>query len=163
VENLLQPLLKATDALECATIAPLDDWIASYIEPFPFTKGYEEAKDDPIIVLHSSGSTGNPKPITNTHAFFAATELPLPEVKGRTIGGIGLLDFDGGGFIYSPFPGYHLAGITALSYFSLWTRSAAIVLGPPDKAPSVDIVRNTSQVLWKRHILTLTGENHHAE
>ena len=41
-----------------ASIAPLDDWIASYTKPCPFQKSFEEAKYDPVLVLHSSGSTG---------------------------------------------------------------------------------------------------------
>lgn len=27
-------------------------------EPYPFTKSFADARDDPIVVLHSSGSTG---------------------------------------------------------------------------------------------------------
>lgn len=27
--------------------------------PYPYEKSYEEAKDDPIFVLHTSGSTGS--------------------------------------------------------------------------------------------------------
>ena len=34
---------------------------------YPFTKSWEEAKSDPILVLHTSGSTGLPKPITFSH------------------------------------------------------------------------------------------------
>ena len=31
------------------------------IEPFPYTKTFEEARKDPYVVMHSSGSTGTPK------------------------------------------------------------------------------------------------------
>ncbi|KAI9702667.1 MAG: putative NRPS-like protein biosynthetic cluster [Bogoriella megaspora] len=39
-------------------IAPLDHWIEKYTKPFPFQKTFEEAANDPLVVLHSSGSTG---------------------------------------------------------------------------------------------------------
>ncbi|ROW00362.1 hypothetical protein VMCG_07241 [Cytospora schulzeri] len=52
---------------------------------FPYTKTFEEAFHDPYMILHTSGSTGNPKPVVYTHAMIAtqdAQEL-LPDVCGR--------------------------------------------------------------------------------
>ena len=37
----------------------------------PFTKTFEEALSDPLFVVHTSGSTGIPKPLIYTHAFAA--------------------------------------------------------------------------------------------
>ena len=34
------------------------------VPTYPFRKTFEEARNDPAIILHSSGSTGPPKPIT---------------------------------------------------------------------------------------------------
>jgi len=28
------------------------------VPPYPFTKSFDEAKNDPVLVLHTSGSTG---------------------------------------------------------------------------------------------------------
>ncbi|CAN8102668.1 unnamed protein product [Discula destructiva] len=42
--------------------------------PFPYTKTYEEAAHDPILVLHSSGTTSHPKPIMLNHAAYAAMD-----------------------------------------------------------------------------------------
>jgi acyl-coenzyme A synthetase/AMP-(fatty) acid ligase len=33
------------------------------VKPYPYTKTFSEAKDEPFLVLHTSGSTGLPKPI----------------------------------------------------------------------------------------------------
>lgn len=57
-------------------IPELDDLLDTETpgRPFPYTKTYEEAARDPIFVLHSSGTTGEPKPITITHAAFAAVD-----------------------------------------------------------------------------------------
>ena len=44
--------------LRIEALAPLDDWLAGSTTPFPYEKTLEESKWDPIVVLHSSGSTG---------------------------------------------------------------------------------------------------------
>lgn len=50
----------------------LDD--STLAHPFPYTKTYEEAAHDPIVILHSSGTSGNPKPIVINHAAFASAD-----------------------------------------------------------------------------------------
>lgn len=57
-------------------VPELDDLLALEppARPFPYTKTYEEAAHDPIIVLHSSGTTGAPKPIIINHAAFASMD-----------------------------------------------------------------------------------------
>lgn len=42
---------------------------------YKFNKEYEEAKDDPLMVLHTSGSTGLPKPIVLTHGWISAFDI----------------------------------------------------------------------------------------
>lgn len=51
---------------------------------YPFVKSFEEAKDDPFMVLHTSGSTGLPKPILLTHAWTSALDSYnlLEEIDG---------------------------------------------------------------------------------
>lgn len=118
------------------------DLIASYDRPYPYLKTYEEAKSDPILILHSSGSTGEPKPVTFTNESFARSDTPLPEIQGHSLGAAALLDYAGGGYFIPPFPGSHLAGLAALSYYPVLTQSAAIVILPTDKPPSSDLVRS---------------------
>lgn len=43
-------------------------------EPFPYTKTFEEAKHDPCFVMHTSGSTGLPAPVTCTHWAISTTD-----------------------------------------------------------------------------------------
>lgn len=40
-------------------------------EKFPFKKTFEAAKDEPFVVLHTSGTTELPKPIVWTHDYIA--------------------------------------------------------------------------------------------
>lgn len=45
------------------------------VELFPFAKSYKQAANDPLLVLHTSGSSGLPKPVTYTHAVMASADL----------------------------------------------------------------------------------------
>jgi acyl-coenzyme A synthetase/AMP-(fatty) acid ligase len=53
------------------------------VKEYPFEKTFAESRNDPVFVLHTSGSTGIPKPLTFTNEFvarvIAATSLPAPE------------------------------------------------------------------------------------
>ncbi|RYO84557.1 hypothetical protein DL764_009308 [Monosporascus ibericus] len=82
------PVVKQLQNLE-PTIRPevipsFSDMINSNPEHFPYEKDFERARDDPILVLHSSGSTGLPKPITMTHGSLAVldNEKNYPELGG---------------------------------------------------------------------------------
>lgn len=44
---------------------------------YPYEKTFEQARLDPYLTLHTSGSTGLPKPIVTNHAFIAAMETTL--------------------------------------------------------------------------------------
>ncbi|RYO79002.1 hypothetical protein DL762_008392 [Monosporascus cannonballus] len=71
-----------------ATVPDLDELLDSEdrAPPFPYTKTYEEAAQDPYLILHSSGTTGDPKPIVFNHAITASLDAHqlLPNVDGYT-------------------------------------------------------------------------------
>jgi len=52
---------------------------------YPFTKPWEEAMSDPFVVLHTSGSTGLPKPIILRHAWPAVVDRwgLMPQLDGH--------------------------------------------------------------------------------
>lgn len=58
----LAPLFKSVQNLAPSAtysdIPSINDMLHAETEHYPYTKAFEEAKDDPIIILHSSGSTG---------------------------------------------------------------------------------------------------------
>lgn len=65
----------AARPMKYQTIPELDSILAADpIERYPYNKTFEEAKNDPYLVLHTSGSTGLPKPITYTHGSLAAID-----------------------------------------------------------------------------------------
>ena len=56
------------------------------VEVYRYKKTFSEAIKDPVLVLHTSGSTGFPKPITWTHETLAIFDKhhDLPPIEGKS-------------------------------------------------------------------------------
>lgn len=133
-------LTMGNDLLCIVEVAPFDKWLDAYEHPYPFTKSFEEARFHPVLVLHSSGSTGAPKPITQTHQYFANCDRPLPNIPSRQIGGDKLWDFESSGCFLSPFSPYHLAGFNSFVYHPVFGRNCSVLLGFPDRPALPEVV-----------------------
>jgi acyl-coenzyme A synthetase/AMP-(fatty) acid ligase len=58
-----------------AVVPELDDLLAPEpVKSYPFNKTFEEASKYPYIILHTSGSTGLPKPVRYTHGDLAVID-----------------------------------------------------------------------------------------
>ncbi|KAI2626305.1 hypothetical protein GGS21DRAFT_267340 [Xylaria nigripes] len=68
-------------------IPELNDLISleDVAEWYPYTKTYEEAAATPYMYIHTSGTTGEPKPVPYSHAVLhgAVLQNALPDVNGR--------------------------------------------------------------------------------
>lgn len=64
-------------------LAPLSHWLDAGPKKFPFHKTSEESMNDPVLSVHSSGTTGLPKPITYKNGFFTTFDVPWPIPPGR--------------------------------------------------------------------------------
>ena len=135
--------------LKAFPIPSLSELLEKTSDPFPYLGSYEERKWEPILVLHSSGSTGAPKPIVMNHATFAVADHDrlLPPVPGRKTQNYAMWDFPEGGSFYSPFPPFHLAGFTAMVSLPIYAESTNIVLGPPDRPPAPDLAISIMKTL----------------
>ncbi|KAI0483789.1 acetyl-CoA synthetase-like protein [Xylaria cf. heliscus] len=90
------------------TIPSVDDLLGTVYPAYVYTKTYEQAQREPLIIIHTSGSTGIPKPIIWTHATGARHQnlsaIPAPEgvnsvdsvIQGRRVM-VTLPPFHGGG------------------------------------------------------------------
>ncbi|CAJ2500367.1 Uu.00g032200.m01.CDS01 [Anthostomella pinea] len=105
-------------------------------------RDFEAARLDPILILHSSGSTGQPRPIEMNHATFAVGDhdRKLPVVPGRTNRNWALCDFPVKETFFSPFPAFHLAGFSSMVALPIYYSNAALVLSPPNRPPSGHLV-----------------------
>ena len=51
-------LMASNSGIHCAEVPSFQEMLDSQTPVFPFDKNYEVAKNEPIVILHSSGSTG---------------------------------------------------------------------------------------------------------
>jgi thioester reductase-like protein/acyl-CoA synthetase (AMP-forming)/AMP-acid ligase II/aryl carrier-like protein len=105
---------------------------------YPYNKSYTEAKLEPFVVLHTSGSTGLPKPIVQSHATvapFAAFAKLHSEGKQPTYPAM-----CAGERVYLAFPLFHCAGLSMLLPGPIY-GSFTVVLGPfPPSAETVNAI-----------------------
>jgi acyl-CoA synthetase (AMP-forming)/AMP-acid ligase II len=70
-----------------AVIPELDDLLDldDVAAPFTYTKTFAEAQKDPFAVCHTTGTTGEPKPVSFTHGSMATMDIQteMPGVDGR--------------------------------------------------------------------------------
>jgi acyl-CoA synthetase (AMP-forming)/AMP-acid ligase II len=81
---VVQPWLEERDML-AIEVDSIDVWFPTEEVPhFPYNKTYEEAENDPVVVLHTSGSTGLPKPVVARVGMIATSDAAhnLPEFHG---------------------------------------------------------------------------------
>ena len=58
VAPLVNNLIAIHPGLRPTQIASLDEILSGTGPQYPYKKSFDEARDDPIVILHSSGSTG---------------------------------------------------------------------------------------------------------
>jgi acyl-coenzyme A synthetase/AMP-(fatty) acid ligase len=84
---MVQPLLQERD-MQAVEVGPIENWFPEEeVEAFPYSKTFEEAEWDPFCVLHTSGSTGIPKPIIARQGMVAIADKyrGMPDWQGRKI------------------------------------------------------------------------------
>ncbi|KAL6704546.1 hypothetical protein ACN47E_008056 [Coniothyrium glycines] len=114
---------------------------AEFTEPYPYQKTFDEAENEPFCYLHTSGTTGVPKPIPWSNGLIGTMDAVrlLPPTDGDG----GLLpwthDWRDGDTIYSSFPMSHGAGIIMdILMPSLFNLHC--VLGPADVLPNMHLI-----------------------
>ncbi|PSN61885.1 acetyl-CoA synthetase-like protein [Corynespora cassiicola Philippines] len=142
VESFVKPLLGETPHLSIHPIEPLETLIRPDTPHYVYDKQYDLARWDPILVLHSSGSTGPPRPIVMNHNTFAVgdNDRNLPTVPGRVNQNWSLWDFPEKESFFSPFPAFHLAGFSSMVTLPIYYSNATLILPPSTRPPSGHLV-----------------------
>lgn len=98
------------------------------VEPFPFTLTWEEAKNKPFCILHTSGSTGIPKLVFVTYGTFACNDAHqlIPSLGGKPT----LINFLRGKRLFLALPLFHAACLTFSLGFNIFS-GVTCVLPPP--------------------------------
>lgn len=95
-------------------IPEFEEMVQSIASPYSYTKTWAEAQKDPIMVIHTSGSTGAPKPIWYNNMYFGILDYQsrLPPYEGAEYCGIADWAPKKGiqTRLFGGFPLFHLAG-----------------------------------------------------
>ncbi|KAH8881459.1 acetyl-CoA synthetase-like protein [Thozetella sp. PMI_491] len=125
-------------------VAPLPELLELLDEEsvpvYLYHKDFTEARQDPFLVLHTSGSTGLPKPVIVPNGSLATPDAQhlLPPVEGRLTQTQFFLTPRRA---YSTFPNFHSAGMVfcfALPFF----YELSIVMGPPLVPVNLDLINS---------------------
>lgn len=146
-ESFLQPrtevmpivaALREKRSMKFLEMPDLEDLLAETAEPapmYPFTKSFEEARHDPCMVLHTSGSTGIPKIVTLKQGWFSVLDAY------QNLTGLGAAPAQLSRFadlrLFMPFPYFHTASVglcLALPVFFDMT-----LICPPPKPLTADL------------------------
>ena len=112
------------------------------VDGFPFGKSFEEARMDPFLILHTSGSTGIPKAIVIRHGYTTTMDA-----YQRFDGGSEVFRRVGEQRVFNPFPPFHMAGIMWSLPIVCWVDSTIIFPPPiPLTATLVDEIHKHTHV-----------------
>jgi acyl-coenzyme A synthetase/AMP-(fatty) acid ligase len=130
--------------LEIPSLTELLDNTAPEPKNYVYNKSYEEIKDLPLAIMHTSGSTGMPKPryLTTEWANVGASHGLLPPVNGKiTVASKVFEDRRA----YMGVPPWHAAGLTFTGLAGCLIGNMTYVCGPANKPPfgatAMDVVR----------------------
>ena len=117
---------------------PSLEWFLNEVDQvtdYPFQGTFEEVKENPFVILHTSGSTGIPKPVFVTHGTIASNDAyqMIPYLGGMPT----FIDYIRGKRLFLAFPMFHAAnlGLIAISIYA----GVTCVLPPPVPL-TVDII-----------------------
>ncbi|KAI1413959.1 acetyl-CoA synthetase-like protein [Hypoxylon sp. FL1857] len=136
---LIQPWSRERD-MKTIEVDPVEMWFPEQeVDHFPYEKTFEKAEWEPMMVLHTSGSTGLPKPITLTHGLMA-----INDAIHNTANFHGYIPWLRG-FAESakrhllPMPLFHAAGVFVFVFSALYWDTP-IALGIGDRPLSIDLI-----------------------
>ncbi|GJC82972.1 non-canonical non-ribosomal peptide synthetase FUB8 [Colletotrichum liriopes] len=125
-KDVIQPLLEERQ-MDAIMVSSADAWLSDEEVPhFPYDKTFEEAKYDPVVVLHTSGSTGLPKPIVARVGMVAVADAfhNLDDFMGSENCIKSIMH---GSRLFLPMPLFHAAGCYMSTFATVyWGRPVAL-------------------------------------
>lgn len=107
---------------------------------YPYTKTWDEIKHEPMAILHTSGSTGMPKPVYVSHGYTAngGEQRYIPDYLGRK-GLISDLAKTPGLRNYVNFPPFHIGGLIIAGFGCFVYAETVLVFGPAHLPPTPEV------------------------
>lgn len=148
VDSVVKQFRADLPDLDCETIPTLTELLDAPETEYSYDFMFDQLRSEPILILHSSGSTGHPKPIIWTHGSIATLDYrDWPSVEGRRNHDFAasltfskqeprLLDF---------FPPFHAGAIMFRVLTPIWNSTIPIfspALRPPSGHLAAQIMRD---------------------
>ncbi|KAJ5528320.1 hypothetical protein N7513_012479 [Penicillium frequentans] len=133
-------ILKDISHIRPITLPPLEHfWNETEAIPVNYPKSWTEGKDDPWLVFHTSGTTGNPKPITYSHKMMAGAEVAasIPDIEETHIHQYAQRRW------YTPLPSLHFVGMLMTLSMTTFVHMTAVIglAGPPSPDGITEVLR----------------------
>ncbi|KAH6714592.1 hypothetical protein BKA61DRAFT_673914 [Leptodontidium sp. MPI-SDFR-AT-0119] len=148
IESQAQALVATIPGLEIHVVPSLENMVSTSVPHYPYNKIYDVVKNDSVLILHTSGSTGHPKPIHIDHATLNRVDMDrfVPEVEGRANSSHFLFK----GPLYNGSAFFHMSGIIigCISFFFGTTP----IIPPPDEPATPKIARDIATSIQLRSI-----------
>lgn len=126
----------AVRPMERASLGEVNDFLGNdEVSVFPFDLTFDEAKNRTFCILHTSGSTGIPKPVKVAYGTLAANDAHqmIPSLGGRET----LMTYLQGKRYFLALPLFHAACINFAIVFNVF--SGVIPVIPPPKPITADL------------------------
>ncbi|KAI0815480.1 acetyl-CoA synthetase-like protein [Xylaria sp. FL0064] len=132
-------------SLESVTVPDLDYFLdEQVVDVIPFQKAFEEVRNESFCILHTSGSTGIPKPVPITYGSYASmdSQLLIPSLGHKPT----FVNYLQGRRLFLALPMFHAASLN-------WTVGLALFAGvtcvlPPPLPLTADLA---SKILQYSH------------
>ncbi|KAI0435602.1 hypothetical protein F4803DRAFT_557821 [Xylaria telfairii] len=126
--------------MQTLQVRPLQQWLpAAEVPHFPYEKTFEQAELEPFCVLHTSGSTGLPKPIVARTGMMAISDAHQGLGKWRDSNYWMTECEERVKRLFTPMPLFHAAALYTFFYCSVY-RSITTVLAIREKPLSPELV-----------------------
>ena len=126
----------------------LDYFLHSHavVDHYPYLKTFDEARPEPLVVLHTSGSTGVPKPVIMVHGTLSCIDAYrlIPSLGGREVAGPSWE----GTRLFLAFPLFHAASMCYLLGLGIYCGVICVLppSGLPLNASIADQIHTTGNV-----------------
>lgn len=106
------------------------------VKEYPYNGTFSEMRDKTFVILHTSGSTGIPKPVFVTHGTFACNDAHqlIPDLGGKPT----TVEYFKRKRLFLAFPLFHAANLTFTIGYSVY--SGVICVLPPPGPLTADVV-----------------------
>ncbi|KAI0150728.1 nonribosomal peptide synthetase [Xylariaceae sp. FL1272] len=137
--KIVQPWLEERE-MKAVEVGTLESWFPEEeVEHIPYEKTWEQWEWEPLVVLHTSGSTGIPKPVVVRQGLMAIADAyhDLPDWEGRQMFLKGFSTC--AKKLFLPMPMFHAAGVYVFLMTCLYFKTP-IAFGLPDRPLSTESV-----------------------